>query len=335
MSWREMICLVVFISVWTPTTRGQTTPAGPSYTCETNPNYNKCYCVLDSPTWDTDNWFLSRSYCRQQLNGELVDITSGADDTFITDLLVNAGRTSAWLGITDINSEGTFFPLSDPINGISYAPSWKPASINDANKNCAVISTSGYWEMVDCQNSPVIQTTMCVASTSGNTGCPLNAIAYGSKCYGVYTISIDDPDAGFAVGAAYSFCQGLAPTGNLVLPEDTAENNFVHRLAKLTEFDRFWLLIERGSGMYVEYGDPATNIPFENWDATAMSTFSDSIAAYNKFAMITDTGLWGYYTFNLKLGVICQFDQNLSGTLVTPVVQESCGTQTTTSSYSK
>ena len=57
-------------------------------TCETNPNDNACYCVLDSAK-DTDNWFLARSYC-EDVNGTLVDIRAANDNTFVQNLLGNA-----------------------------------------------------------------------------------------------------------------------------------------------------------------------------------------------------------------------------------------------------
>ena len=54
-------------------------------TCETNPDDNACYCVLDS-TKDTNNWFLARSYC-QDINGTLVDIDEAKVNTFVYKLI--------------------------------------------------------------------------------------------------------------------------------------------------------------------------------------------------------------------------------------------------------
>ncbi len=67
-------------------------------------------------------------------------------------------------------------------------------------------------------------------------GCPVHTIPLGSKCYGTSTIS--SLDNGYVFGAAVSQAclPDLSPVaGSLVLPEDTATNDLVHRLAQLTE----------------------------------------------------------------------------------------------------
>ncbi|XP_072026656.1 macrophage mannose receptor 1-like [Amphiura filiformis] len=304
MDMRGVIVLVLAVH----TCSGQTTPPSPSYTCESNPNDNNCYCVLNS---DTNNWFLARWNCRHYLMGELVDIVSAVDNAFIQNLLGKTSTPGAWLGVTDIKQEGTFFLISDPQVELPYTR-WVNGFANDATKNCGVMNgDDAYWNVLDCSNSITSYGTLCMVQMGDpfgynlNTGCPLNAVAYGSKCYGVYTIS--STDTGQAFGNAITFCQSLTPAGNLVLPQDTAENDFVQQLARLTEFGRFWLSIERSSGNYVVYNDILTQLTYKNWeDVVAMESFSDTLGIY-KFVMFTDTGLWGYDTISLSLGVICQF----------------------------
>ena len=43
------------------------------------------------------------------------------------------------------------------------------------------------------------------------------------------------PPPGVAFGSAISFCKNLSPAGNLLLPKSATENEFVQKLAKLTE----------------------------------------------------------------------------------------------------
>ena len=57
-------------------------------TCETNPDDNACYCVLDS-TKDTDNWFLARWHC-DNIYGTLVDINAANVNTFVHNLTESA-----------------------------------------------------------------------------------------------------------------------------------------------------------------------------------------------------------------------------------------------------
>ena len=68
---------------------GQTTSASSSYTCDTNSDDDNCYCVLDAGS-DTNNWFVARSQCRQNVNGDLVDVVSDSVNTFVTNLLITA-----------------------------------------------------------------------------------------------------------------------------------------------------------------------------------------------------------------------------------------------------
>ena len=70
--------------------------------------------------------------------------------------------------------------------------------------------------------------------------CPFNSIPYDGKCHGVYTFTTAETQAPYTADligfpAALSFCEKLSPAGNLILPESAAENEFIQKLAKLTE----------------------------------------------------------------------------------------------------
>ena len=76
------------------------------------------------------------------------------------------------------------------------------------------------------------------------TDCPFNSIPYNGACYGVYTFTSDDfagvpmhnsQTQGVQFGVAKEFCENSSPAGNLILPESAAENDFIQKLAKLTE----------------------------------------------------------------------------------------------------
>ncbi len=80
-------------------------------------------------------------------------------------------RTSAWLGLTDINLEGSLVPLSDPMNGIQYSPLWAPAAANDPSKDCIVINNMGEWDFAECKfGSSGSRAVLCMISSTGLSG---------------------------------------------------------------------------------------------------------------------------------------------------------------------
>ncbi|XP_072039972.1 uncharacterized protein [Amphiura filiformis] len=102
----------------------------------------------------------------QQLNGELLEIVSQAENDYVTGQLQNlvTGDTNAWLACTDAGTEGTWTcPTGATHMWVAGTGSGTGSSTgyfnwgtgepdNAANLDCLVMTGSGAWESDDCYN---------------------------------------------------------------------------------------------------------------------------------------------------------------------------------------
>jgi len=142
-------------------------------------NGNYYYCSLQSATWPT-----AKTTCEAN-GGYLAVVNNSAENEFLANLLI---QQSAWIGCTDVNSEGHF----QWVNGdaLTYT-NWYPGQPNNYNGNQDYVEmlSNGQWN--DQYNNFALEYIMevpgCVNVTQTAGPAPGSILAPGSNHVVTYT----------------------------------------------------------------------------------------------------------------------------------------------------
>ena len=89
----------------------------------------------------------SRAYCQAQFSGDLSTVPSQEVNDLIVQLLDTANVTSAWVGISDRQTEGVFVDVTGAQQQFSQWGTGRPR--NNGQRNCVEVAGDGYSETGD------------------------------------------------------------------------------------------------------------------------------------------------------------------------------------------
>ncbi|XP_042303964.1 hepatic lectin-like [Sceloporus undulatus] len=100
-----------------------------------------CYYFSDTE----EQWRNARKFCAAA-NSHLIIINSKREQDFVVPKIK---QTTVWLGLSDIETEGTWCWVDGSLQGLKY---WKHGEPNNTgnNEDCAVLSTERNWNDIPC-----------------------------------------------------------------------------------------------------------------------------------------------------------------------------------------
>ncbi|XP_053376685.1 macrophage mannose receptor 1-like [Mercenaria mercenaria] len=103
-----------------------------------------CYSISSSPA----SWFLGQTVCKKH-GADLVEITSAAENAFLTGMKSEVNVASAWIGLI-VEGNARIWVSSRYVANFTNWASGQPSD-SSLLEDCIEMRDTGYWKDVDCE----------------------------------------------------------------------------------------------------------------------------------------------------------------------------------------